>query len=135
MSKKQKPNEKKAAAAIVKSLCDAFYAGGDVDDYTFEAKENAVRAWVEDWARTHPGADLTAQEEMNLIDSIGEYIVRPAPFALGAKYERFAQARALAAEIRAFGRESAADEHTDTNRAWELLTAARKLLARIGKEA
>lgn len=43
-------------------------------------------------------------------------------------------ARELAAEIRAFSRECENDSYTDTELAWALLDAARKLLADIGRK-
>lgn len=46
----------------------------------------------------------------------------------------FDEAEQIAKEITAFDRKCTADEHTDTNRAWELLATARKLLTKIGKE-
>lgn len=48
---------------------------------------------------------------------------------------RLDEARQLAASIRAFDRQCQRDEETDTGRAWELLTEARKLLTKITKEA
>ena len=44
------------------------------------------------------------------------------------------EAREYAAEIRAFDRQCRLDEHTDTDRVWELLTDLRLFLLRASKE-
>ena len=44
------------------------------------------------------------------------------------------EAREYAEDIRAFDRQCRIDEHTDTDRAWELLTNVRLFLLRAARE-
>lgn len=63
--------------------------------------------------------------------------MKSAPFAAQEAAYRTARLKAdaaqLARRIAAFDRRCTKAEYTDTGEAWELLTAARKLLRRMGK--